>query len=141
MTKDGFFLDCWPAYDRLARLVERQLDLSGWGPILDHGVGFILDCWSHYLYTGDLEALREPYPRLVRFAQYLQGLVRPDSLLPVEDIGIPSVWIDHVAYRRQRHKQCAFNLYAGAAMEHALAPLCRAFGHVSQAEAVEQFGR
>jgi hypothetical protein len=141
MTKDGFFLDCWPAYDRLARLVERQLDLSGWGPILDHGVGFILDCWSHYLYTGDLEALREPYPRLVRFAQYLQGLVRPDGLLPVEDIGIPSVWIDHVAYRRQRHKQCAFNLYAAAAMEHALAPLCRAFGHVSQAEAVEQFGR
>ena len=141
MTKDGFFLDCWPAYDRLARLVERQLDLSGWGPILDHGVGFIFDCWSHHLYTGDLEALREPYPRLVRFAQYLQRLVRPDGLLPVENVGIPSVWIDHVAYQRQRHKQCAFNLYAGAAMEHASVPLCRAFGHVSQAEAVEQFGR
>ena len=75
LTKDGFFLDCWPAYDRLARLVERQFDLSGWGPILDHGVGFIFDCWSHYLYTGDLEALREPYPRLLRFARYLQRLV------------------------------------------------------------------
>jgi hypothetical protein len=141
LTKDGYFLDCWPAYDRLARLVERQFDLTGWGPILDHGVGFILDCWSHYLYTGDQEALREPYPRLLRFAQYLQGLIGADSLLPVENFGIPSVWIDHVAYGRQRHKQCAFNLYAGAAMEHALAPLCRAFGDVGQAEAVEQFGR
>ena len=72
LTKEGFFLDCWPAYDRLARLIERQFDLSGWGPILDHGVGFNFDCWSHYLYTGDLESLREPYPRLLRFAQYLQ---------------------------------------------------------------------
>src|ERR1035441_4696892 len=141
MTKDGYFMDCWPAYDRLARLVERQFDLSGWGPILDHGVGFIFDCWSHYLYTGDLAALREPYPRLLRFARYLQGLVGTDGLLPVENFGIPSVWIDHVAYQRQRHKQCAFNLYAGAAMEHALAPLCRAFGDASQAEAVEQFGQ
>ncbi len=75
MTKDGYFLDCWPAYDRLARLMERQLDLTGWGPILDHGVGFNFDCWYHYLYTGDLEALREPYPRLLRFAQYLQSIV------------------------------------------------------------------
>ncbi len=141
LTKDGFFLDCWPAYDRLARLIERQLDLSGWGPILDHGVGFIFDCWSHYLYTGDLPDLREPYPRLLRFARYLQGRIGANGLLPVENLGIPSVWIDHVAYQQQRHKQCAFNLYAAAAMEHALAPLCRAFGHAGQAEALEQFGR
>jgi hypothetical protein len=49
--------------------------------------------------------------------------------------------MDHAAYQRQRHKQCAFNLYAAAAMEHALAPLCRAFGHAAQAEAAVQFGR
>ncbi len=48
LTKEGFFLDCWPAYDRLARLVERQFDLTVWGPILDHGVGFTFDCWHHY---------------------------------------------------------------------------------------------
>jgi hypothetical protein len=141
MTKDGFFLDCWPAYDRLARLAERQLDLTDWGPILDHGVGFTFDCWHHYSYTGELEALREPYPRLLRFARYLQDRAGADGLLPVENLGIPSVWIDTDAYGQQRHKQCAFNLYAAAAMEHALAPLCRAFGHSDRAEAAEQFGR
>ena len=141
LTKDGFFLDCWPAYDRLARLVERQLDLTGWGPLLDHGVGFNFDCWHHFNYTGDLDALREPYPRLLRFARYLQGLVGRDGLLPVENLGIPSVWIDHVAYQQQRHKQCAFNLYAAAMFQHALAPLCRAFGDARQAAAVEAFGR
>ena len=141
LTKDGYFLDCWPAYDRLARLMERQLDLSGWGPILDHGVGFIFDCWHHYSYTGDLDALREPYPRLLRFARYLQGRIGADGLLPVENLGIPSVWIDHIAYQQQRHKQCAFNLYAAASMEHALGPLCRAQGLSSQAVAVEEFGR
>jgi alpha-L-rhamnosidase len=141
LTKDGYFLDCWPAYDRLARLVERQLDLSGWGPILDHGVGFMFDCWSHYLYTGDLDALREPYPRLVRFAHYLQTLVAADGLLPVEHLGIPSVWIDHVAYQHQRQKQCAFNLYAAAALQHALAPMCLAFDQRPQARAIGQFGK
>jgi hypothetical protein len=141
LTKEGYFLDCWPAYDRLARLVERQLDLSGWGPILDHGVGFNFDCWSHYLYTGDLDSLREPYARLLRFAQYFRSLVGADGLLPVEDLGIPSVWIDHHAYQHQRHKQCAFNLYTAAAMQHALAPICRAFGDAGQAETADQFGK
>ena len=85
--------------------------------------------------------MREPYPRLTRFAAYLQRLVGTDGLLPVEDLGIPSVWIDHVAYQRQRHKQCAFNLYAAAAMRWALAPLCKVFGDKAQAGAIEQFGR
>ncbi len=141
MTKEGYFLDCWPAYDRLARLMERQLDLSQWGSILDHGVGFMLDCRHHYFYTGDLGALKEPYPRLLRFAQYLQGLQGPDGLLPVENLGIPCVWMDHNAYQQQRHKQCAFNLYVAAAMEQALAPICRSFGDDRQAKAVERFGK
>jgi hypothetical protein len=141
LTKDGYFLDCWPAYDRLARVIEREMDLTGWGPILDHGVGFIFDCRHHYYYTGDLEPLKEPYPRLIAFARYLQDRIGGDGLLPVENLGIPSVWMDHHAYQQQRHKQCAFNLYAGAAMSHALAPICRAFGDAGQAEALEQFGR
>lgn len=140
-TLDGYFLDCWPAYDRLARLMERQLELTGWGPILDHGIGFNFDCWYHYLYTGDTESLREPYPRLLRFADYLRSIVERDGLLPVESLGIPSVWIDHNAYDRQRHKQCAFNLYAAAMLEHALAPLCRVFGSEVRAQAAADSGR
>jgi len=141
LTQEGYFLDCWPAYDRLARLWERQLHLTRWGPILDHGLGFNFDCHYHYLYTDELDALREPYTRLLAFARYLEGLAGRDGLLPVENLGVPSVWIDHTAYQRQRHKQCAFNLYAAAALEHALAPICRAFGEAGRAEAVTAFGR
>ena len=141
LTLDGYFLDCWPAYDRLARLMERQMRLTGWGPILDHGVQFFLDCWHHYLYTGDLAAVREPYPRLLKFAAYLLGIRQANGLLPVENLGIPSVWIDHVAYRRQRHKQCAFNLYTAAALEHGLAPLAGALGDQKQQRAALELGR
>jgi len=141
MTLDGYFLDCWPAYDRLARLMERQLQLTRWGPILDHGVGFNFDCYYAYLYTGDLKVLDEPFPRLLRFAQYLKSLIGPDGLLPVENIGVPSVWIDHDAYRQQRHKQCAFNLYAAAMFQHAFASLCRVCGETQRAEAASAFGR
>ena len=128
ITHEGFFLDCWPAYDRLARLWEREIQSSYWGPLLDHGVGFVFDCMHHYLYTGDVAALREPFPRLVKFFTYLRSIRGEDGLLPVEDLGIPSVYIDHLAYKKQKHKQCAFNLYASAMMSHALAPLCHAFG-------------
>ena len=141
LTLEGFFLDTWPAYDRLARLIERQLQLTNWGPLLDHGVGFNFDCFYHYLYSGDLDDLREPYPRLLRFAQYLESIASPDGLLPVENLGVPAVWIDHIAYQRQRHKQCAFNLYAAAMLQNALARLCDAFGDRTRARAARDFGR
>ena len=137
---DGYFADSWPAYDRLARLAERQIGLTGWGPILDHSIGFVFDNWYHYLYTGDPDAVREPYPRLLRFVQYLSGIVREDGLLPVEGLGVPSVWMDHQAYQKTRHKQCAFNLYAAAMLRHALAPLCGALGDTGRARAADDFG-
>ena len=144
MTQEGYFLDCWPAYDRLARIAQRQLGLFHLGPILDHGVQLNFDCWRHYEYTGDLDALREPYPRLLRFTEYLRGLIDRDGdgLLPVENLGVPCVWMDYEAYRStpgvaspfsQRHKQCAFNLYTAAMWRHALAPICEAFGEPARA--------
>ncbi len=128
ITEEGYFLDCWPAYDRLARLWERQLQSSYWGPLVDHGIGFVFDCWHHYLYTGDRATIEEVFPRLLKFYTYLRSLRRDDGLLPVEGLGVPSVYIDHLAYARQGHKKCVFNLYAVAMLEHALAPLCRVFG-------------
>lgn len=127
ITKEGYFLDAWPAFDRLERLIERQLDLTSWGPILDHSIGFNFDCWYYYLYTEDKSALTEVFPRLVRFFNYLVELRQPNGLLPVENIGIPSVWIDHSAYQKQRHKQCAFNLYAVGMLQKAFVPLCQLF--------------
>ncbi len=127
ITQEGYFMDSWPAYDRLVRIAQRQLGLSPWGPILDHSVQFVFDCWYYYLYTGDTDGLREAFPRLLRFVSFLEKLRRADGLLPVEDLGVPVVWMDVDAFREQRHKQCSFNLYAAAMLEHALAPLCRLF--------------
>ncbi len=138
LTKDGYFLDCWPAFDRLARLMERQMGLTKWGPLLDHGVGFNFDAYYTYLYSGQTQELEEVFPRLVIFFEYLQSIVR-DGLLPVEDIGIPAVWIDHIAYKQQRHKQCAFNLYASAMARHALAPLAEVFNKTEVAHQARRF--
>jgi alpha-L-rhamnosidase len=131
MTNDGYFLDTWPAYDRLARLAQRQMGLTNWGPVLDHSIGFVFDCHYYYLYTADKEGVTDIYPQLLKFFNYLLKIRGKDGLLPVENIGVPSVWIDHEAYLKQRHKQCAFNLYAVAMINHALAPLCDAFGQAN----------
>ncbi|NLF06566.1 MAG: alpha-L-rhamnosidase [Pirellulaceae bacterium] len=141
LLKEGYFLDCWPACDRLFRLAQRQVDSAGWGPLLDHGVGFNFDCWKHYWETGDMAALDEPYPRLLVFADYLESIRGPDGLLPVEGIGVPVVWIDHIAFKTARHKQCSFNLYSAAMLEHALAPIARARGDERRAEELARRGR
>lgn len=141
MTRDGYFLDCWPAYDRLCRVMCREINMAGWGPILDHGVGFNFDCLYHYMYTGDSSGLEEPFPRLVRFAKYLESIRGKDGLLPVENIGVPCVWIDHIGFAQQRDKQCAFNLYAAAMLENALPALSRLLRDDATATWAEQFGR
>jgi hypothetical protein len=137
LTRDGYFLDCWPASDRLARVAQRQIDGASWGPLIDHGVGFGFDCWNHYWETGDAAALTEAYPRLLRFAAYLES-IRREGLLPVEDLGVPAVWMDHTAYRRQRDKGCSFNLYAAAMLRDALAPLAERFGDAGRALALRR---
>ncbi len=141
LTLDGFFLDTWPAYDRLNRLAQRQLGLTPWGPLLDHGIAFNFDCYHHYLYTEDQDALIEVFPRLVRFFTYLKALRHSDGMLPVEDIGIPTVWLDTDAYQQQRHKRCAFNLYAIGMLQKAFAPLCKVFGEDGLAQEAQAFGQ
>jgi len=136
----GYFLDCWPAFDRLARVMQKQIDGAFWGPLLDHGVGLNFDCWWHYMDTGDVEALKEPYPRLLKFADYLESLRDENGLLPVENLGIPAVWMDHNAFKKPRHKQCSYNLYTAAMLTNALAPICRLMGDADKAAHVEELG-
>lgn len=138
LMTDGYFFDCWPAYDRLARVMERQLDMTPWGPLLDHAVGFGFDCYHHYLYSGNLAHVAEAAVRLQRFVAYLHRITGADDLLPVLNLGVPNVWIDHVAFKQQRHKQCAFNLYAAAMLQNAFAPLARATAHDDWAQFAEK---
>ncbi len=140
-SPEGYFMDSWPAFDRLARVMQKQIDGAYWGPLLDHGVGFNFDCWYHYLESGDLAALDEAYPRLVKFADYLDTMREADGLLPVENLGIPTVWMDHIAYKMQRHKQCAFNLYVAAMLQKALSPIAEARGDRENADKFRQRGK
>ena len=127
-TLDGYFMDCWPAYDRIARLFERQMDLSPWGPLLDHSIGFFFDCFYYYQYTGEINSIREVFPRLIKCLHYLLSLRREDGLLPVENVGVHWIWMDSDSYPRQEYKKCAFNLYMVAMLRHAFVPLANAFG-------------
>ncbi|MBK5263004.1 MAG: alpha-L-rhamnosidase N-terminal domain-containing protein [Peptostreptococcaceae bacterium] len=138
---DDVFMDSWPAFDRLARVMERQMQLTTWGPIVDHSVGFCFDSWYYYLYTGKIDALKETYPRLLCFFQFLEKSVGEDGLIPVENLGMPSVWIDHIAFKKQRHKQCALNLYVAAMCQHALSKLCSVFGNDDWSIEIANFGK
>jgi hypothetical protein len=139
----GYFMDCWPGYDRLARVSQRILGLTNWGPILDHGVQFVFDCRDHFMQTGDREGVAPLMPRLEAFGEYLAGLIGKDGLLPVEDaaLGIPSVWLDHTAYGKKRNKQAAFNLYVSGMFVNALADLADLFSGGKGAARWRKLGR
>lgn len=138
---DGYFMDSWPAWDRLARIIEKQMQLSNWGSILDHSVGFCFDTYHYYMYTGDKAGLKEVYPRLIKFFRYLKSLVDVgEGLVPAENIGVCSVYMDHEAYKKPRHKQLALNLYIAAMCKYALAPLCDSFGETDVKAEVLMFG-
>ncbi len=126
-TLEGFFLDCWPAWDRLNRIAQREVGATAWGPLLDHGVTLAYDVWRHHLETGETDLPLELLPRLVRFFDYLLARRSADGLLPVEGWGVPAVWIDN-GFARQRHKQCAFNLFTAAVLRQALAPIAALAG-------------
>jgi alpha-L-rhamnosidase len=140
ITLDGYFLDCWPAYDRLARVAQRQLGLTSWGPIVDHSIGHIFDCYHHLMYAGERDLMVELLPNLVRFARWLAGVRDSNGCLPVEGLGMASVWIDHEAYRSQRDKQCALNLYAAAMLEYALPAVAAAASSPEIAEWSREVG-
>jgi hypothetical protein len=125
---DGVFADSWPAWDRLARLWEKSVGSSYWGSLLDHSVGFVFDHYHHWMQTGDLEIVREHWPRLEAFCSYLESVRTPEGLLPVENLGLYAVWIDHEAFQKQSHKRCAFNLYAAAMLLKAMLPMAEALG-------------
>ena len=127
ITKAGYFLDCWPAFDRFTRIYQREIGITPWGPLLDHGIGFNFDCYYYYQYTGNLSQLKYVYPRLKRFFGFMANLIAEDGLVPVENLGIPVVWVDHMGYEEQKHKHCAFNLYFACMLEHALQPLAKVF--------------
>lgn len=139
---DGYFMDSWPAWDRLARTVERQMQLTSWGPIIDHSIGFCFDSYHYYMYSGDKEGLVEVYPRLLKFFTYLVSLTDiGEYLVPAENLGMCSVYIDHEAFKKTKHKQLALNLYIAAMCRNALAPLCRLFGDEAKAMEVESYGK
>lgn len=137
----GYFIDCWPAWDRVNRIMSRHINHAHWGPILDHGIGFNFDCYHHYLYSGNLDDLVEAWPRLKKFSRYLESIRNRDGLLPVEDLGIPCVWMDHLGFEQQRHKQCSFNLYASAMLLDAHSALARAFNDRDQERYAGQLGQ
>ena len=93
-TLEGYFLDCWPAYDRLNRLAQRQVGAARWGPLLDHGVSFVADAWHHYQETGDERPADRALSALRPLCRYLLDRRGKDGLLPVEGWGVPRVWID-----------------------------------------------
>ena len=133
-THEGYFLDCWPAWDRLNRIAQREVGATPWGPLLDHGVSFIHDVWRHHEETSEIDIAQELYPQLARFARYLLDGRGRDKLLPVDGWGVPAVWMDGPAcFQRQRHKQCAFNLFTAGVFQRALVPLAELVGETRDA--------
>lgn len=107
---DGWYLDAFPAWDRLERLWQSFLGVSYWGQILDCGNAYAGNVAQHYLFTGDNETLQAIYPGLVKQDDWMRGNLGPDDLLPIDGYKWHVVWVDHLGFKCQEDKQTALNL-------------------------------
>lgn len=110
-NNEGWFLDCFPASDRLERIWQKSLELSYWGPIVDHGIGFIFDISQYVLHSGEMKVLEDLYGSITKHYQWLQGIENSEGLLPVDNLNLHTVWIDHDGFEKQKHKQASLNIY------------------------------
>lgn len=129
LTPHGYFLDCYPAIDRLKRVAYKQIGAAGWGPIIDHSVGFVGDCSKYAFETGDLETIRDIFPKLEVFLTFLmQETAQNGGLFPAETEKEFCIWLDHEAYACKRHRLGSINLYiCGMVFAHWI-PLLQALG-------------
>lgn len=132
-TPWGYYLDCWPASDRTTRIPQRLIGLTTWGPILDHSAQFLLDNYRYALLSGDTEPARVGFPSLVRLVDYFEAELDDEMGYDVEAFTVPSVWVDHDAYRLPRHTTCAFLLIVASALEFGFAPLAALVGQTASA--------
>ncbi|MEI7577165.1 MAG: hypothetical protein WCK51_09740 [Armatimonadota bacterium] len=110
-TLSGVWFDSWPGYDRYARVGQRQIGATNWGPLVDHSIGFVCDHVHHWLQTGDRKPYEENKPKILKFLGYLDTIRDDHGMLRVQALGNEAVWIDHEAYKTQEQKQLAYNLY------------------------------
>ena len=108
---NGVWFDSWPGYDRYARVGQRQIGATKWGPLVDHSIGFVCDHVHHWLQTSDRQPYEENKPKILKFLGYLDTIRDDHGMLRVQALGAETVWMDHEAYKTQEQKQLAFSLY------------------------------
>ncbi|OWU65705.1 MAG: hypothetical protein CBB60_003295 [Armatimonadetes bacterium Cent15-Ar3] len=108
---NGVWFDSWPGYDRYARVGQRQIGATKWGPLVDHSIGFVCDHVHHWLQTGDREPYVENKAKILKFLGYLDTIRDDHGMLRCHSLGAEAVWMDHEAYKTQEQKQLALNLY------------------------------
>lgn len=108
---NGVWFDSWPGYDRYARVGQRQIGATKWGPLVDHSIGFVCDHVHHWLQTGDRQPYEENKPKILKFLGYLDTIRDDHGMLRCHSLGAEAVWMDHEAYKNQEQKQLALNLY------------------------------
>jgi len=137
-TKAGYFLDCWPGFDRLSRLPQREMDGTQWGPLVEFGLHCMVSARELQRYTGGLDTGREIYPRFRRFFDYLRTLREADGLLRCENR--VEVFYGSAAYgMRPEDKVCSFNIRALWGLREGLIPLAEALGYADEAREYRQF--
>ena len=138
---EGWFMDCWPAWDRCQRLFQKHMGLTVWGPILDHALQFGIAAAEHFLWDADRALLDEVTPKLERFAAFLESHRDGGGLLPVLGWRWNTVWIDHIGFEREEDKHCAFNLYWAGFLSQGLARLLEWRGESARARAARERAR
>ena len=137
--KSGCFFDAWPAYDRLLRIAQRELDGTLWGPLAEYGLHCLVSAREFQRYTGSLENARDIYPRFRRYVEFLRTLREPDGLLRCGEERVEHFFGSAAGWAKPRDHKCAFTIRAIWGLKEGLIPLAEALEKTEDARAYRQF--
>jgi hypothetical protein len=137
-NREGWFFDCWPAWDRCDRLWQSHLNLTIWKPLLDVSLFYPMIVARYHLFSADRKLIEEVFPRLMRFDRWLRPHEARDGLLPISGYPWHSVWIEHHGYKAHADKHAAFNILYVAYLREGMARLADGLGEPRRAEEYRQ---
>jgi len=136
--KSGCFFDAWPAYDRLLRIAQRELNGTLYGPLAEYGLHCFVSAREFQRYTGSLDNARDIYPRFQRYVEFLRTLRGSDGLLFSGEERVEHFYSSQAAHRELIDHKCAFTIRAIWGLKEGLIPLAEALGKTEDALAYRQ---
>ncbi len=107
---EGNFLTAWPSGDRISRIKEAYFGYVYWKPeIIEGSMYWLISLWKYYLFSGDIETLKELFPKALRLKERYDETIGKGNVVFSKETWFSHFYGDHYGFRSIGEKIMAGN--------------------------------